>query len=97
MALVCDELQPSSKKQEDDDDQDDCGKTDATVSEAVTVPAEATTEATGKEDDEDNNKDDAQRRHEYLPFAFASALNLLAVQPSSKAHAAATHIDCSDS
>jgi hypothetical protein len=67
------------------------------VPEAVTVSAEAATEATGKEDDEDNNKDDAQRRHEYLHFAFASALNLLAAQPPSKDHAAATHIDCSDS
>jgi hypothetical protein len=65
------------------------------MAEAVTISAEATAEAAGKKDDEDNDKDEAQRRHGVPPsMASASALNLPAVQPPGKSRAAGTHIDC---
>jgi hypothetical protein len=47
---------PTHEKQYDEDDQNDADDTDAAVTEAVAVAAEATTEATKQEDDENDDE-----------------------------------------
>ena len=70
---------PPHEKQYNEDDQDDADHTYAAVTEAVAIAAEATTEATKQEDDEDDNKYESDR-HDLSPVAAPSqTLSLFAI------------------
>jgi len=70
---------PTHEKQYNEDDQNDTDHTYAAVTEAVAIAAEATTEATKQEDDEDDNKYESDR-HDLSPVAAPSqTLSLFAI------------------
>jgi hypothetical protein len=54
-------LQSPKDHKNDNDDQDGAKDTDATVTEAITVPAETAAEATEQENNEDDDEDSSKR------------------------------------
>jgi hypothetical protein len=71
---------PTHEKEYDEDDQNDADDPDASITEAVAVAAEATTEATKQENDEKDYEYESDR-HDSSPVAAPNrTLSLLAIQ-----------------